>query len=471
MKLADLLNDFAVATRTQLVVLTKGGIERLGSPKDHCPSFSTTPDSPCLERLTQAHDRIIDCGGGCEAISIHTEIPGLMQVIICRRGDGAKADLGVLARLLKLQLAPYAELGVGSPDSKPLHTNLRLELASLTGLREMENRLGASLDPETFFGELVGYLGEIFGADAVVALWRRTEGDVAARAEGVKLPGPRGLEEAFDKLGRLPTRHTPIKPMQNKHFLRFEAGFDLKPDSGVAMAFGAVPFAYHVFLVWKKPEAAQELLERLETLHGQLAVFVERLARHSNVEGSFLATVRTMINALEARDAYHRGHSDRVMRYAVRLGRARGLGPEELVSLSFAAVLHDIGKVGLAEEIIGKDTPLDEAEWVVVRRHPIVGEALVGGIPYLEEASRIIRHHHERWDGEGYPNRLAGEEIPFLARILAIAEAYDAMTSERPFRHPLTTERALLELEGNAGAQFDPELVPLFIENRCYEEP
>jgi|GEM_PF-2989570 len=471
MKLADLLNDFAEATRTQLVVLTKAGIERLGSPKDHCPSFSTRADSPCLERLTKSHDRVIDCGGGCRAISIHPEVPGLMQVIICLRGGGAKADLGILSRLLRLQLAPYAELGVTSPDKKALNTNLRLELAALTGLREMEGRLGSALDPEAFFGELVAYLGELFGTDAAVALWRRPDGDVGARAEGVNLPGRAGLEEAFDKLGKLPTRHTPIKPMQNKHFLRFEASFDLKPGSGVGMAFGDTPFAYHIFLVWKRPEAAPELLERLETLHGQLAVFVERLARHSTVESSYLATVRTMVNALEARDAYHRGHSDRVMRYAVRLGRARGLGTGELTSLSFAAVLHDIGKVGLAEEIIGKDTPLDDAEWVVVRRHPIVGEALVGSIPYLEEAARIIRHHHERWDGEGYPNRLAGEEIPLLARILAIAESYDAMTSERPFRHPLTIERALLELEGNAGEQFDPELVPLFIEKGCYDEP
>ncbi|OGD71681.1 MAG: hypothetical protein A2Y64_09585 [Candidatus Coatesbacteria bacterium RBG_13_66_14] len=471
MKLADLLNDFALATRTQLVVLTKAGIERLGSPKDHCPTFSDRADAPCLEQLTKSHDRVIDCGGGSEAISIHPEVPGLMQVIICRRGDGAKADLGVLSRLLRLQLVPYAELGVAAPDKNPLNTNLRLELAALTGLREMENRLGAALDPETFFGDLVAYLGELYDTDAAVALWRRPDGDLGARAEGVKLPGRRGLEEAFDKLGKLPTRHTPIKPMQNKHFLRFEASFDLKPDSGVGMAFGEVPFPYHVFLVWKRPEAAAEFLERLETIHGQLAVFVERLARHSTVDSSYLATVRTMVNALEARDPYHRGHSDRVMRYAVRLGRARGLGHEELTSLSFAAVLHDIGKVGLAEEIIGKDTPLDEAEWVVVRRHPIVGEALVGGVPYLEEAARTIRHHHERWDGEGYPNRLAGEEIPLPARILAIAESYDAMTSERPYRHPLTTERALLELEGNAGEQFDPELVPLFIENRCYEEP
>jgi len=471
MKLSDLLNDFALATHTQLVVLTKAGIERLGSPKDHCPSFSTRPDSPCLEKLTKSHDRVVDCGGGCEALSFHPEVPGLMRVILCRRGGGATVDLVVLSQLLKLQLAPYAELSIAGPDKNPLNTNLRLELASLTGLREMESRLGSTLDPESFFGELVAYLGELFGTDAAVALWRLPSGELGARAEGVKLPGRAGLEEAFDKLGKLPTHHTPVKPMQNKHFLRFEASFDLKPDSGVGMAFGDTPFAYHVFLVWKRPEAAEELLERLETLHGQLAVFVERLARHSTVAGSFLATVRTMVNALEARDAYHRGHSDRVMRYAVRLGRARGLGPEELVSLSFAAVLHDIGKVGLAEEIIGKDTPLDEAEWVVVRRHPIVGEALVGGIPYLEEAARTIRHHHERWDGEGYPNRLAGEEIPLPARILAIAESFDAMTSERPYRHPLTTERALLELEGNAGRQFDPALIPLFIEGRCYAEP
>ncbi|MCK4594497.1 HD-GYP domain-containing protein, partial [bacterium] len=446
------------------------GIERLGSRRDYCPEFNTRPDGPCLEVLTKSRDRVIECSPGCEALSFHPDAPGLMQIIICHKKGPTADNLPILSRLLKLQLAPYVELAGATSVKNPLNTNLRLELSGLLSLREMENRLGAALEPTAFFGELVCLVGELFETDATVALWRRADDNLGACAEGVKIPGRAGLERAFNSLGKLPTRHTPVKPMQNKHYLRFEAGFEFKPGSGVGMSFGEVPFAY-LFLVWKRPEAAEEIIERLENLHGQLIIFVERLNRHSLIESSYLATVRTMINALEARDTYQRGHSDRVMRYAVRLGRARGLKPAELTTLSFAAVLHDIGKIGLAEEIIGKDTPLDEAEWVVVRRHPIVGEALVGGIPYLEEAAVIIRHHHERWDGEGYPNRLAGEEIPLLARILAIAEAYDAMTSERPYRHPLTTERALLELEGNAGEQFDPELVPLFIENHSYEEP
>ncbi len=470
MKLADLLNDFAESTRTQLIVLTKAGIERLGSRKDYCPEFNTSPDGPCLEMLTKSHDRVIECGPGCEALSFHPDVPGLMQIIICHKKGQTADNLLILSRLLKLQLAPYVELAGATSVKNPLNTNLRLELSELLSLREMENRLGAALEPTAFFGELISYIGELFETDATVALWHRADGDLGACAEGVKIPGRSGLKRVFDNLGKLPTRHTPVKPMQNKHYLRFEAGFEFKPGSGVGMSFGEVPFAY-LFLAWKRPEAVEERIERLENLHSQLIIFVDRLNRHSLIESSYLATVRTMINALEARDTYHRGHSDRVMRYAVRLGRARGLKPEELATLSFAAVLHDIGKIGLAEEIIGKDTPLDEAEWVIVRRHPIVGEALVGSIPYLEEAAVVIRHHHERWDGEGYPNRLTGEEIPLLARILAIAESYDAMTSERPYRHPLTTERALLELEGNAGEQFDPELVPLFIENHGYEEP
>jgi hypothetical protein len=470
MKLADLLNEFAQITRTQLVVLTKAGIERLGSRRDHCPDFSTEPDSTCLEALTRSRDRVIDCGAGHEALGFHTDVPGLMQVIICRRKGGGADGLEVLSKLLKLQLAPYVELGGATSTGNPLNTNLRQELSGLLSLHEMEKRLGSALDPETFFSELVRLVGELFETTATVALWRRSDGDVEARAEGVRVPDGTKLKQAYDNLAKLTTRHTPVKPMQNKHYLRFETSFEVKPGSGVGMAFGSPPIA-HLYLVWKRAEAAGELVERLENLHAQLAVFVERLGRHSLVESSYLATVRTMVNALEARDTYHRGHSDRVMRYAERLGRARGLAPEELTTLRFAAVLHDIGKIGLAEEIIGKDTPLDEAEWVLVRRHPIVGEALVGSIPYLEEAARTIRHHHERWDGEGYPNRLTGEEIPLLARILAIAESFDAMTSERPYRHPLTTERALLELEGNAGDQFDPELVALFIENRCHEEP
>jgi putative two-component system response regulator len=163
--------------------------------------------------------------------------------------------------------------------------------------------------------------------------------------------------------------------------------------------------------------------------------------------------------AIEARDPHTRSHVERVAEYALLLGRELGLNDHQLAELEFSAILHDIGKISVPEAILLKTDTLDKNEMAEMRRHPDVGAAMVKDIPYLLPAIPGIKHHHERYDGKGYPDGLAGEAIPLAARILAVADALDAMTTRRPYKPPRSLEDALVVMRAESGRQFDPKVV------------
>jgi diguanylate cyclase (GGDEF)-like protein len=196
----------------------------------------------------------------------------------------------------------------------------------------------------------------------------------------------------------------------------------------------------------------------LEAEPEEEALTLDRLFRKANLEA-----LQLIARAVDAREVRSRGHSAGVTRYVRQLGVALGLARQELEMLETAALLHDLGKIGIPESILSKPGALTEKEWEVVRSHPIVGELMVKQVPALVKTLSAILYHHERWDGTGYPDGLKGEDIPLPARLLAIADAYEAMTSTRPYRRGLTKEQALAELRKGAGTQFDPQLVEVFI--------
>ena len=181
------------------------------------------------------------------------------------------------------------------------------------------------------------------------------------------------------------------------------------------------------------------------------------------LQATHSATLEALVAALEARDHETQGHSERVTRYSMAIGHALGLDEEHLDALARGALLHDIGKIGVPDHILRKPGPLDDAEWMLMRRHPLFGEQMVGGIAFLEAAVPVVRHHHERYDGTGYPQRLAGDEIPMAARVFAVADTFDAMTSDRPYRAALSIEEARAEIRRCAGTQFDPTVVEAFL--------
>ena len=173
-----------------------------------------------------------------------------------------------------------------------------------------------------------------------------------------------------------------------------------------------------------------------------------------------------LLNAtVERKDAYTIGHCQRVRQYARILGKVLGLDDDQLRVLQVAADFHDIGKIGIISAILNKPGPLDDFEWRVIYMHPLLGRELwEGAIPRLTDVARIIHQHHERWDGDGYPAGLAGEQIRPEARILAVVDSYDAMCSNRPYRPALAETVVFEELHAGAGGQFDPEAAALFID-------
>jgi len=182
------------------------------------------------------------------------------------------------------------------------------------------------------------------------------------------------------------------------------------------------------------------------------------------VHKDYVTVIRTLLEAIEIIDTYVQGHSARVANYSLSIAKRLGLSPKEMRDIELSALLHDIGKISVGSAILGKPGRLDERESFMIRKHAVVGEAIVQQIEFLKATRPLIRHHHERYDGQGYPDGLLGKEIPLGARIISVAEAYDSITSSCPYREALPSKEAVKELERGAGAQFDPLIVQSFIE-------
>ncbi|MCX7991409.1 MAG: HD domain-containing protein [Proteobacteria bacterium] len=209
-------------------------------------------------------------------------------------------------------------------------------------------------------------------------------------------------------------------------------------------------------------EFTEDELELLNTLAGQTAVSLENAKLYTDLQKSYFDTIRALVNAIEAKDKYTRGHSERVTCYALEIGKRLNLTPKRMEILQHAAILHDIGKIGTDLNILNKSGFLTIEEFEVVKEHPLVGSQILDPISFLEDVKSIIAEHHERYDGKGYPLGKKGEEISLESRIIAICDAFDAMTSDRPYRKALNLETALEEIKRCAGTQFDPQLVDIF---------
>jgi putative nucleotidyltransferase with HDIG domain len=182
----------------------------------------------------------------------------------------------------------------------------------------------------------------------------------------------------------------------------------------------------------------------------------------AQIQESYETSLIMLANAIEVRDPYTRGHVERVMNYALSIAEELGWTPVNLNHLRFGSILHDIGKIHISAQILRKKGSLTPEEWVEMRKHPEDGAELINAIPFLEKAIPIILYHHERWNGSGYPYGLKEMAIPEAARIVAIADSFDAMTTMRPYREVLSPENAYREIETNAGILFDPAMVRAF---------
>lgn len=206
--------------------------------------------------------------------------------------------------------------------------------------------------------------------------------------------------------------------------------------------------------------AKQRYENHLEELVEQRTAELDRAL--NSLEAAYRSTLQALTAALETRDSETHGHSERVVSYSLRLGREYGLSSDEMKSLEFGSLLHDIGKIGVPDSILRKPAKLTEEEWVRMREHPLHGQQILRGIEFLQGASRVVAQHHEKWDGTGYPLGLRNVDIDICARIFAVADAFDAITSDRVYRRGKPYEAAAQELDDWAGRQFDPKVVEAF---------
>jgi putative two-component system response regulator len=207
-------------------------------------------------------------------------------------------------------------------------------------------------------------------------------------------------------------------------------------------------------------EAKRLYENQLEELVEQRTVELDHAL--SSLEDAYRSTLKALTAALETRDAETHGHSERVVTFSLRLGRELRLDKAQMTALEFGSLLHDIGKIGVPDAILRKPAKLDEEEWTRMREHPLHGQQILREIEFLEGAARVVAQHHERWDGTGYPFGLRGEEIDLNARIFSVADAFDAMISDRVYRRGRSYEAAAEELDNWSGRQFDPQVVAAF---------
>jgi HD-GYP domain-containing protein (c-di-GMP phosphodiesterase class II) len=189
---------------------------------------------------------------------------------------------------------------------------------------------------------------------------------------------------------------------------------------------------------------------------------MESSRNDSTLNKVYQQTVDALITAASERDKFAKGHSERVADYSVSIGKELGLSADDLVNLRYAASLHDVGKIAISSRILNKLGKLNPEEIVIMRRHSLIALRILEKIDGLQEALPIVRHHHERWDGSGYPDGLSGDAIPLGARIVSVAEAYDILTSDVPWRDAYPHAMAMAEIERCSGTQFDPEVVEAF---------
>jgi putative two-component system response regulator len=224
----------------------------------------------------------------------------------------------------------------------------------------------------------------------------------------------------------------------------------------------------------KKALEQKKMEEELESYHKNLKKLVEERTvklqqAYRTLKKAYFDSVKVLAEAIDAKDTYTRGHSDRVRRMSLQIAISLGFTEERMEVLEYGALLHDIGKIGIKDEILSKPGPLSPEEYQTIQQHPLIGVKIVEGIEFFKDKIPMIRSHHEHFDGRGYPDGLAREAIPLEARIIAVPDAFDAMVSLRPHRTAMSLEDILLEMEKYKGKQFDPNILEIFLQEKIYE--
>lgn len=335
----------------------------------------------------------------------------------------------------------------------------------LAALFDVSRAIAFSLDHRELLDRILSTTQRITGAD--VCTLRLLDESAAtlnlAASAGLEWPSkPVKLGESIIGRAVLEKRPIPISEITSSPF----AKPDFARQKGLASML-SVPLvvkdrAIGGFTVYHRKHCDYDAgdVKLLRVIASSAAVAIE----NSQLFRDTINTLVSLARAIEARDPYTQGHSERVTAYAAALAEECEVGPEDLMLIKKLGPMHDIGKVGVGDGLLGKPGPLTDDERLIMQRHPVIGETIISPIKLLQPGVHMVRHHHERVDGSGYPDGIGGQDLPISVRVITIADSYDAMTSKRPYRDALPMETAIAELRRHSGSQFDGDLVPPFID-------
>jgi putative nucleotidyltransferase with HDIG domain len=419
----------------------------------------------------------------------HPHLHAGLQAIVCSPLIEGDTTLGALwiGRTAPIEhddlrlLTAIADMAATAIHRATLLDQTLRQVSRLGALRELDTAIMSSFDLQLTLDVLLKQVRTHLEVDAAAVLLLDPHSLYleAAAWIGYRGKGPSGLRlrlgEGFGGQAALDRQvvHVPEltedDPRIDKRGMVAEEGFAALISlpliakgrvSGVLEVFHRSPLPVH-----------PEWLDFLETLAGQAAIAIEDARLYEDLQQSNLeltlaydTTIEGWSRALDLRDKETEGHSRRVTELTLRLARGMGIGEAELVHIRRGALLHDIGKMGVPDQILLKPGPLTDAEWAIMTKHPVYAHELLAPIAYLRPALDIPHDHHEKWDGSGYPRGLKGDAIPLAARIFAVADVWDALRSDRPYRPTWTKEKALEYIVAESGRHFDPAVVEAFLE-------
>jgi putative nucleotidyltransferase with HDIG domain len=399
------------------------------------------------------------------------ESPSLLLVPLI----SADKDLG----LLLLDEGKSGEFSTDQIDLAVASANqAAVAVEKSTLLKEMENQvkhmaaigivartLSSYLDPAEQLQILLDMATALTRADRGVVMLTEVSGDLKVKAS-VGKPYPEGGEAALARIALWVVDHTEVLHLRRGiHDLRF-GDVEMNVEASITaplLVRDKVIGVMSVATARLGEHYSKDEVDMFGNFAAQAAVSVENTQLYARLQEAHIGTIASLAAVIEARDPYTIGHSTRVTQYAVAIAEAMGLPSEDVEEIRLASLLHDVGKIGVPDRVLNKTERLTEEEYSAIRMHPTMSVNIIEPLPHLAKIIPVVYHHHERYDGTGYVEGKAGDKIPLGSRIIAAADAFEAMTSDRPYRRALSREQAISELRNCAGTQFDPEVIRYFL--------
>jgi putative nucleotidyltransferase with HDIG domain len=371
-----------------------------------------------------------------------------------------------------------SEVARNREDLVVRNKELRFQVYSLETLMGLNHQLNSSLEMGDLLNTLIlSVMGQLRVNSACLFLTDQREHPTRLEAstfKGIKEEQARSIAFTYDGAfvrALLPTSGEEGRPVR---LGEVEDDPTLEADVGSLFAAGFTVVSpvlmkqrLTAILAVGEKVSGQEFqsadLEMLKSLSESAGIAIENARLFKDLQEAYVSTVRLLVSRIEEKDPYTHGHTERVAEYAVGIAKELGFTVDEVQRIQFGAFLHDIGKVHTQSDILQKPGALTEEEWMLVKAHPVRGAEMIRGVKFLERVTDMVRHHHERVDGKGYPDGLTGEQISIGAKIVNVADAFDAMTTDRPYRVGFTVEKAVDQMVDKAGTQFAAEIVEVFV--------